>query len=51
MSKRSWRNERRHPFMAESSWDESAYVCRRCSQFEGSWMHTPKVPWWKFWRR
>lgn len=51
MTKKAWRNKVRHRYMPESSWDESAYFCRRCSQSEDSWQHTPKVPWWKFWSR
>ena len=50
MNKRQ-RNRTRHAFSGELTWDESAMVCRRCSQFEDSWQHTPKVPWWKVWSR
>lgn len=53
MSSRRWRNKVRHDYQPESSWDESAYFCRRCSQSEASWQHTtpePLIPWfgWLF---
>lgn len=52
MSKRR-RNRARHEFQPVLSWDESALVCGRwhCDQYQGSWLHTPKVPWWKVWNR
>lgn len=37
-----------HEFQPMLSWDESALVCRRCDQFESSWLHNTRSRWSRF---